>query len=69
MASKRGEPSANSPRVSVGLPAEHLERLEQIAATHERSVAWVVRHAVRLFVEEMDKGQLSLELEPGLKER
>jgi hypothetical protein len=49
----------------VGVPPAHLERLEQIAASHERSVAWVVRHAVRLFLAEMDKGQLALDLDPA----
>lgn len=69
MSAKRGLKAANLPRVSVGLPGEHLERLEAIAQAHERSVAWVVRHAVGLFLEEMDKGQLSLDLELGPRER
>lgn len=69
MSTKRGRITTKPPRVSVGFPPEHVERLEQIAQAHERSVAWVVRHAVRLFIEEMDKGQLSLDLEPGSKER
>lgn len=69
MSAKRGRKAVNPPRVSVGLSEAHLERLEAIAQAHERSVAWVVRHAVRLFLEEMDKGQLSLDLEPGSKER
>jgi len=69
MAKKRGKPPGDLPRVSVSLPVEHRARLEQIAIKHVRSVAWVVRHAVRLFLQEMDRGQLSLDLEPGLKER
>lgn len=69
MPKKRPRIATSAPRVSVGLPESHMARLEQIAAAHERSVAWVVRHAVRLFLDEIDKGQISLDLEPGLKDR
>lgn len=69
MSKKRGHGTTDAPRVSVSLPQAHLERLEQIARVHERSTAWVVRHAVRLFLAEMDKGQLGLDLEPGTKDR
>ena len=65
MSMKTSRNTAGLPRVSVGIPPSHLERLERIAATHERSVAWVVRHAVRLFLDEMDKGQLALDLDPS----
>lgn len=69
MTKKRGQKEAIPPRVSVGFPESQHARLEEIAAAHERSIAWVVRHAVRRFLEEMDKGQISLDLEPGGKDR
>ncbi len=65
MAARRKLSSANPPRISVGLPPEHLKRLELLAGEHERSVAWLIRHAVKLFLDELDKGQLSLNLGPG----
>jgi predicted transcriptional regulator len=69
MSTKRRRNKTNPPRVSIGLPPAHLEQVAQIAEAHERSVAWVVRYAVRLFLEEVEKGQLSLDLEPDSKER
>jgi hypothetical protein len=67
MAKKRDKHVTKAPRVSVGLPPDELRRLVEIATTHERSVAWLIRHAVKLFLSEMEKGQLSLELEPRVK--
>ena len=64
MSAKRGRNTAGFPRVSVGIPPPQLARLERLAASHERSVAWVVRHAVRLFLDDVDKGQIALDLEP-----
>ena len=50
------------PRVTVTFPASDRERLRRIAEQHERSISWVVRHAVRTFLNERDKGQLDLDL-------
>ena len=67
MAKKRDKNITKVPRISVGLPPDELRKLEELASTHERSVAWLIRHAVKLFLSEMEKGQLSLELEPRVK--
>jgi len=69
MAKKRAQAVVSGPRISVGLPPEHVKRLEQLAREHERSVAWLVRYAVKAFITEIDKGQLSLDLEPSPRER
>ena len=50
------------PRVTVGFSAADRERLQRLADQHERSVSWVVRRAVRTFLNERDKGQLDLDL-------
>jgi hypothetical protein len=54
-------------RMSVGFPPDHMKRLEQIASQNDRSVAWLIRYAVKLFLDEFVKGQLSLDLEPRPK--
>lgn len=51
-----------APRVTVGFPAVDRERLQRLADEHERSVSWVVRHAVRAFLNEREKGQIDLDL-------
>lgn len=52
----------NAPRITVGFSAYDRERLQKLADQHDRSLSWVVRHAVRTFLSERDKGQLDLDL-------
>lgn len=52
----------SAPRITVGFSAEERERLQKLADQHERSLSWVVRHAVRTFLNEREKGQLDLDL-------
>ena len=51
---RAGLPAADSPRVTIGFPLGDYERLQRIADERERSLSWVVRHAVRKF---LDKDQ------------
>lgn len=51
-----------APRITVGFSTEDRERLQRLADQHERSLSWVVRHAVRTFLNEREKGQLDLDL-------
>jgi predicted transcriptional regulator len=51
-----------TPRVTVGFSATDRQRLQRLADQHERSVSWVVRRAVRTFLNEREKGQLDLDL-------
>ena len=68
-AAKRSQIIRKPVRVSVGFSPEQLKQLEEIAEQHERSVPWVVRHAVRRFLDDLQKGQLSLNLEPDIHDR
>jgi predicted transcriptional regulator len=51
-----------TPRVSVGFSPEDQERLERLAQENDRSVPYVVRQAVRHYLDQMDRGQLTLDL-------
>lgn len=59
---QKGSLEESAPRVTVSFSAADRERLQRLANQHERSVSWVVRHAVRTFLNEKDKGQLDLNL-------
>lgn len=66
MARARAKKDDTAPRVTVGFSPADRERLQRLADQHERSLSWVVRHAVRTFLSERDKGQLDLDLSlPG----
>ena len=54
---RAGLSTADSPRVTVGFPLEDYERLQKIADERERSLSWIVRHAVRKFLnQDQDDG-------------
>ena len=46
-----GEKEGNSVRLSISLPAEQYEYLEQVAKRQRVSLAWVVRDAVLRYMD------------------
>jgi len=57
--------STGSPRVSVGFPASVQARLEELSAKHDRSVPYIVRKAVAIYLSQADSEQLALDLGDG----
>jgi metal-responsive CopG/Arc/MetJ family transcriptional regulator len=51
-------------RFTMTLPKAHLDRLKELSAASDRSVAWLIRRAVRNLVKEHDRdpGQFTLDL-------
>lgn len=42
-------------RTTISLPAEQLQRLQEIAGQHDLSLAWLIRQAVNEFLERTEK--------------
>jgi predicted transcriptional regulator len=55
---RRNTGNRQSPRITVGLSQEDHVRLSQMAEDQERSLSWLVRRAVHVYLEHTDGRQL-----------
>ncbi len=64
---QRGQRTTTGDRVTVSLEPGQRDALETIAARNHTSIAFVVRYALRKFIEDETAGQLRLQF-PGKDE-
>lgn len=57
--------TANQARLTITLGPGQREALEEIASRNDATLAFVVRYALRRFIEESGQGRLPLEFPSG----
>jgi hypothetical protein len=57
----KNRPSSDSNRITVTLAPHQRDALELIAKENETTLAFVVRYALKRFIEDQAQGQLRLE--------